>query len=499
MNGAPFRRRWRFMVTLLLLVLPTCVYWETITERYGFRDDYPTLREAEEDPANILRFIGSQGRPFYASLIIHSFRPIETVAELSFLRLLSAGLLGALGAAFFHSLVRHRWDWPTAALTAGILVLLPGSQVIVAWAVAWPHAFTMLLATAAFVAAECAEPERRVYPRIAWLAAAIALMATSLLIYPVSALFYLVLFAGAFIDRRDGTPGRTATWGGRHALLMIAGAVIAGGLAMAWMTYHDLTVTGRASPEDDLGAKFAWFVSEPLRDALALIILNDRPEGAPKLVTLTALIIATALAAGAVKRFLRQGVARGMLWLLALMTLPPAAYIGSLIADERLNAYRTALPMTGILLIFLAASLRELVGRRPTTGILIVLFLTAIPLARRQPLELFAQAQQEELAIIEDAARKLLPEESPWQVYAHPAERAHDAYPRRHADEFGSLSADGGWIVREMLLRAVHDLYPESPPVTELIEGDPPSGRTEDAIVIDMRRLREQRVKTSDR
>lgn len=479
------------LVALALLFLPSLVYWETITHRYGFRDDYPSIREAQEDPENIMRFIGSQGRPLYACLVIASFRPVEAVADLSWIRWFSALLLGAAAAFLFWILIHHGWSLAPAALTAALFLLLPGSQVIVAWAVAWPHALSMLLAAAAFYLAERAASSARPGPRRLLAAAAIAVLAVTFLIYPVSALFYLVAFAGVFLSRVEAAPGQTFFWGLRHAAVVLIGALLAAATAVATMSALGLSMSHRASPDRDPMGKLAWFVTEPLRDALALIVMNDRPDGASPLVVFAALLVALVLAAGAVLRFRLSGLLRAALWTIALLTLPPAAYLGSLVAGERLNAYRTSLPMSAILLLFFAASLGMIAGRRAAAVVLAALALVALPLARRQPLELFAHAQSEELAIVEAAAKEI-PNVHPVTVYAYPAEHPHDALPRRHADEFGSLSADGHWIVREMLLQVLRERHAQLPP-SQFREGPPPPEPSENDLIIDMRQLRKQR------
>jgi len=81
---ARFSRRSQGVLTLLfLLVLPTCVYWNTIWSEFGLRDDYAVTREAREEPATIIRFCGSHARPVYGWLLQKTFKHIDHIHDIS--------------------------------------------------------------------------------------------------------------------------------------------------------------------------------------------------------------------------------------------------------------------------------------------------------------------------------------------------------------------------------------------------------------------------------
>src|SRR4051812_7715125 len=92
----------RVVVPLLLLVLPTAIYWNTIFSRYGFRDDYAILRESHEEPGKVTMVCAMQARPLDGVLLENSFSRVTGIDGLRWLRLLSAVLLGTVSAACFR-------------------------------------------------------------------------------------------------------------------------------------------------------------------------------------------------------------------------------------------------------------------------------------------------------------------------------------------------------------------------------------------------------------
>ena len=45
----------------LLCITPLAVYWQTVFQDYGFRDDYSLLREAHEEPFKLFRITTANG------------------------------------------------------------------------------------------------------------------------------------------------------------------------------------------------------------------------------------------------------------------------------------------------------------------------------------------------------------------------------------------------------------------------------------------------------
>jgi len=61
----PFRRR--MIIAVLLMALPTAVFWSTIFYHYGFRDDYSIIQEADDEPGKVFQVCAGYARPSMAS------------------------------------------------------------------------------------------------------------------------------------------------------------------------------------------------------------------------------------------------------------------------------------------------------------------------------------------------------------------------------------------------------------------------------------------------
>src|SRR5215471_11371839 len=88
----------------LLFVTPLAVYWQTVFNEYGFRDDYSLLREAHEEPFKLFRITTSNGRPIYGAALEASMRPLHVVGDLSWLRLLAVVLFASAAAVLWRLL-----------------------------------------------------------------------------------------------------------------------------------------------------------------------------------------------------------------------------------------------------------------------------------------------------------------------------------------------------------------------------------------------------------
>src|SRR5580693_8492933 len=123
---------------------------------------------------------------------------------------------------------------------------------------------------------------------------------------------------------------------------------------------HVFVKSGRIAFETHWGEKIAWFLQEPLPNALSMFVLNDNNHRDHALYFGCAALVGAILLAGVYVEWRRYGRSRGMIWLAALMGLPVFACAVSLIASERYATYRTILAMTAVLLCFLVASVRAL-------------------------------------------------------------------------------------------------------------------------------------------
>ena len=120
------------------------------------------------------------------------------------------------------------------------------------------------------------------------------------------------------------------------------------------------------------------------------------------------------------------------------------------------------------------------------------LLIASVVLAHEQAYQLVALPQSEELAVIEEAAKRIDITKRP-RVFIVISSRRNAPSAVRFADEFGSLSTDAEWVSAEMLEGIMKERFPDSGDVTKLYQlgcGDvlPPKQRYE--VLIDMRNLK---------
>jgi len=156
--------------------------------------------------------------------------------------------------------------------------------------------------------------------------------------------------------------------------------------------------------------------------------------------------------------------------------------------------------MTGVLLVFFVLGLQTLASRLPkgrewaVPAVLALMLLVGLPLARVQAYTLFALPQQEELALVEEGAKKLALLDRATVFIIRPT-IDHTCAPQRYSDEFGTLSTDSDWAPKEMLKLLLNGRVPDlSKRYTFICGRSLPVGRTF-PVVIDMRRLKQLRHK----
>jgi hypothetical protein len=288
-------------------------------------------------------------------------------------------------------------------------------------------------------------------------------MVVSALIYQPSALFYLVPLAAALIAQRRYSLRQSARWLGIH-LGFVAGTL---GLAYCIMSLlyaaHVFVKSGRIAFETHWGEKIAWFLQEPLPNALSLFVLNDNNHRDHPLYFGCAVLVGAILLAGAYVEWRRHGSARGIVWLTALLGLPVFACAVSLIASERYATYRTIFAMTAVLLCFLVASIRALTeswgpsGRRMLAAVVVPIAFFA---AQHHVYALIAVPQGNEWELIMAGAKQVHLDGSRPRIFAIASTPADISTATIYHDEFGSLSSNSEWVPKEMFKRAMHDLHP---------------------------------------
>ena len=149
-------------------------------------------------------------------------------------------------------------------------------------------------------------------------------------------------------------------WVGFHLSFVAAALAIAYVTMTALYSAGVFVKSGRIAFEHHWGDKLAWFVQEPLTNAMSMLVLNDNNHLDRGLYLGCAGAVALLLAGGATLEWRRHGRTRGLIWLAALIGLPAFAFAVSMIASERYATYRTVLAMTAVILCFLIASVRML-------------------------------------------------------------------------------------------------------------------------------------------
>jgi hypothetical protein len=458
-------RAW--LLAAVLFLVPLVAYWPATFHDYGLRDDYSNLREAHEEVGKVVKFCASHARPIYGWLLQATYGQTSTVQNLQWMRFMAALLLGAISWVCFRGLKAVGWSANTSLCFAVLLVLAPSAQVIAGWAIGWPYAATALLAVGGFFTVEGALMlglSAGIGRAIGQWAVALGLMVVSALIYQPSAMFYLVPLAGALIVQRQRTLPQSARWLGIH-LGFVAGTLgLAYGVMSVLYATHVFVKSGRIAFESHWFDKIAWFLQEPLPNALSFFVLNDNSQRDHGLYLACASLVGAILITGACIEWRRHGAARGLVWLVGLMGLPVFAFAVSLIASERYATYRTILAMTGVLLCFLVASVSAITRQWSASARRLVAMLAisaAFFTAQHHVYALIAVPQGNEWHLIVAGAKQVHLGETRPRIFAIASAPSDISTASIYHDEFGSLSSNSEWVPREMFKRAMHDLHPD--------------------------------------
>src|SRR5688572_12919718 len=484
-------RKW--LCVAALLALPLVVYWPTITHEYGFRDDYSTLREAHERPGWLMQLTTSSGRPVYGALLQASLSEVDQVAELTMLRALSALLAGVVGVLLWRQLRRSGWSELQAGAVGVGVMLLPGMQVVVGWAIAWPIAVALIVALLGFLLVERGMHNAgRLGP--VCVAAGAALYFIAGLTYQTSALFAIVPIAAALLLRPETTARNDAQWIIVHIGTVFA-ALFAGFLVMNLVfTEGGVQEMARMRIEPHPFIKLLWFARNPLPNSIALFALRDMLATPPWFWIVFAGVVAIIV----LGFFYGASTAQQRLrWLFVALLLPFVAHSVSLAASSQAIGYRTLLPLAGLYLVLAMFGLRAIVARfrlprLAESGALAAVLVTAAVLAWHNASTLIAEPQGNEWALIEAAASRMqLTSET--RVYLIRPSMESRSTQRVYADEYGSLTSDADWAAKEMFKAAIRERFPDGLPagmdylLTTGFGPPPPVGYD---LVVDLRELK---------
>lgn len=485
-------RTW--LTAAALLILPLLVYWPTVTHEYGFRDDYAHLREVRERPGWLTTLTTAHGRPIYGVALEGSLRSVDRVEELATLRLTSALLIGAVGVLLWSQLRRSGWTETEATAVGAAVMLLPGMQVVVGWAIAWPIALGLIAALAGFALVERGFDATGLAR--AWrVVAGGALYVLAGVTYQTSALFVVVPLAAVLLLRERVTLRDDARWVVAHIGLLFV-CLVAGFVASrVLMVEGAVPEATRTTLEPDIWLKFLWFLRNPVPNSIGLFGLRDgfaTPLWFWFVVAGVTAVMLLGLVYGARSRQQR------VRWLFVALLLPFVAHSVSLAASSQAIGYRTLLPLSGLFLVLAMFGLRSVTAhqrgsRAVEAGVLAAVLVVAALLAQRHPLELLAEPQGHEWDLIQAGANRLQLKEHA-SVYIIRPTIDDRSTERVYADEYGTLTADADWAAKEMFKAAVRERFPGGLPggaQYELFTGaGPPPAQYSYDLVVDLRALK---------
>lgn len=481
----------------LLGALPSVVYWDSLWMRFGFRDDYSTLREAHEEPGKLFAFCAGQGRPLYGILVEETFEELKGIDQLPLARLAGALSIGivCVGIAW---ILESRQGWPRylAVSCAIIIGLLPSAQVVIDWGSCWPHAFAAALGVVAFALTDLGlSDSNSAVRRVLLVCSGTALLFAGLLTYQPDALLYVVPLAAGFLAMRERCLQERFRWFASHAFLIGLALVSAFAVIKILFALKVVLPSARVVVEGNVLGKLQWFLREPLDNAFALFLLENKHGAGNSLHWLAAWAVGIFILLGGVIEYKRSGWLAGLLWLGGMVGLCLMAYVVSLVAAERWPTYRTLYAMTGVVVVFLMRTLwliaedRRRLLRISSHVMVGSLLLIGVVQAAHNTQDVIGEPQSEELEQLSRQASRIDPIKGPrvFVILANPADSRSEL---RYLDEFGSLSADSEWCTKEMLLQVLQDRFPDEPDLAKRVRLS--FGRSEPArglydAVIDMR------------
>lgn len=483
----------------LLVIVPFLVYAPTVFHTYGMRDDYAHMREAREEPGKLVHFTASQGRPLYGAMLETTYEHMDSVDDLSWLRLTSVVLLIGLGIILWKQLDAAGWpEIDAAALGLGV-TLLPATQMSAAWAIGWPWALSLILAVAGFSAVET-ELEKGGLKRVVGVVGGVFIYVLASLIYPSSTLFAVVPLAASALTKERRSKQELLRWGLLHVGVLLASLFVAYLLLRGLFAAGIFNESTRMQVETNPFTKLFWFLWQPLPNALALFTLRDDFH--------TGEFLFWPVAAGTVALItwvvrsdkVKNDETARLAWTLCLGVLPWAAHAISLIAAEHATGYRTLAALSGLVLTVVIVCLRRLPLDKEIEpwahygGLAALLLLLAFS-AWHNTTTLIARPQGREWKLVTDALTqtRFKPQTKIYLIDATPEDRSTD---RMHGDEFGSLTSQGDWAPAEIFKAAMHEHFPKGLPNGHTVAfAHGPKQPAEGAydVVIDMRKLKQWR------
>jgi hypothetical protein len=443
-----------YLPAILLFYL--LVYSAAYTTRYAVTDDYLFLEAIRlHDPTAIAPLLLEGGRPLLAIIAIEIARFVDGIGDLSFVRAFGVTGIGGFAALVFYAFRRERqplWLALAAALSVG---LLPGFQVLAAWAVCAPYPYAAVLSGAAFLTISAGGAERAIVYRTA---AAVLLLAAGLMIYqPAAMAFWCFAAIWALSQERVWNLRVLASTAVTFCCALVIDFGVSKALPAAFGLADDFSRT--ALTHSPL-RKLVWFITEPLSNAANLYVISP---SAP-----VSAAVGAAILAGVFVKYGKRGGAYALLIALLLVL----AYVPNLLVSEDWASYRTTPALAGVVLI---AALILVVRpfdqwiRSPRFGLAVLplLIAPAALSASFNVAQTYAFPSRAEYLLLRSALVRALHQiphgGAPKTVCVVPAHWQSTLSPISRYDEFGVVSSS----IPEVLQAIVGGIAASAPPARQ--------------------------------
>jgi hypothetical protein len=294
-------------------------------------------------------FFTSGGRPLLAITNFLSFSMSSKVSSLGFVRAANVAILCALAAVIYSALFRGGFPSKLSALLAFILVTLPPFQVVAAWAGCAGFPLAAAVAGASSFLIMRSMGDTGAFVRLGRLALACSLLLMGMMVHQTEVMFFWVFVAILALSSREGEG--VVLRKVSYSLLVGAVACIAEFFVMKLgvAVYGAVAGTARAGVTHDVFGKIAWFIKEPLNNALNLNSIE--PTG--WFAGATGVFIVVGLF------FYFGGSLRYRLTMLGLaLMLVPLSYLPNLVVVESWASYRTVVALTALLAFYVFLALQ---------------------------------------------------------------------------------------------------------------------------------------------
>lgn len=443
-----------------LFALLVLAHGAVLPARYGFLDDYTLLYQSKVNPGSMTSHILGGGRPIFALTERVIFSQVDDIGELRLVRALALVLTCSVGIVLYRLLRSVGTASWTASGTSALLLVLPSTQVSVAWATMFIVPISMLFALSASAALHRALLASDTF-RLRVLLLPCALMSLAVTSYQPGATSFWLGFAivvlGGGVGMREDLY-RLARIIGANLLVFAVGLVV--GFVVLKVGVAAYGVQGvRAGTVTDVAGKVEWFATRALPRALDPWSLMPRAHVAAATLILLLLGLALLEARRPWQRIVPVALA------LSLIVL---SYLPNLLVAENWASTRTMvglMPMVALLVTFalraaLRGALREAgdmlspeAGRLAEPVLLVLTAATFAVHALQVVSVYFITPQTAELAAAE---RALATHGDVTNLTVVPSHWSDSVAPTEHYDEHGipsSCQAGAALGLTQLLLR----------------------------------------------